>query len=172
MNVLDNVAYALKFSKDKKNREKRFELATEILDNLGLTNHLKKYPNQLSGGERQRVAIARTLILSNDIILFDEPMSALDVESKITFKNLILEIQKKFNNTMIYVTHDQEDALSIADRVLIMNKGKVEQIDTPSNIMKYPKNKFVKTFLVDNLLKRAKSINKLVNNKEKNNEKE
>lgn len=166
MNVINNVAYALKFSGDRSKREKRYELATDLLKGLGLENHLYKFPEQLSGGERQRVAIARTLVLASEVILFDEPMSALDVESKFAFKNLILEIRERFNNTMIYVTHDQEDAFSLADRVMIINKGKIVQFDTPQNIMKNPADDFVKSFVVDNLLKRADILNNLLQSKE------
>lgn len=165
MTVLKNVTYALKFSKDKSVRDKRNEIATSMLKSLGLESHLNKYPSQLSGGERQRVAIARTLVLKPAIILLDEPLSALDVDSKMSFKKLILEIRKKYNNTIIYVTHDQEDAFSMADRVIVMNEGKIRQIDTPSNIINHPNDEFVKSFVVDNLLKRAELINVLVQSK-------
>lgn len=162
MTVLKNVTYALKFSKDKKTRESRNEIATSMLKSLGLERHLNKYPSQLSGGERQRAAIARTLILKPDIILLDEPLSALDVDSKMSFKKLILEIKKKYKNTIIYVTHDQEDAFSMADRVIVMNEGKIRQIDTPENIINNPCDKFVKNFVVDNLMTRAELLDVLV----------
>lgn len=167
MTVLKNVTYALKFSKDKNIKDSREKIATSILKSLGLDNHLNKYPQQLSGGERQRVAIARTLALKPDIILLDEPLSALDVDSKGSFKKLILEIREKYNNTIIYVTHDQEDAFSMADRVIVMNKGKIRQIDTPENIINHPKDEFVESFVVNNLLKRAEVINALMPTKRK-----
>lgn len=166
MNVVKNVSYALKFSKDKIKRESRNDIAINMLKNLGLKNHLYKYPSQLSGGERQRVAIARTLVLEPEIILFDEPLSALDAESKTSFKKLIFEIREKYINTMIYVTHDQEDAFSMADRIMVMNEGKINQIDTPQNIMKKPSDKFVKTFVVDNILKKAKLLNEFIQTEE------
>ena len=166
MTVLKNVAYALKFSKDKKTKESRNEIAISMLKSLGLEKHLNKYPSQLSGGERQRVAIARTLVLKPDIILLDEPLSALDVDSKMSFKNLILEIREKYKNTIIYVTHDQEDAFSMADRVMVMNEGKIRQIDTPENIINNPNDKFVESFVVNNLVKSAELLNILMQTKE------
>lgn len=162
MTVLKNVAYALKFSKDKKTRDSRKEIATSMLKYLGLDAYLNKYPSQLSGGERQRVAIARTLVLKPDIILLDEPLSALDVDSKMSFKNLILEIRKKYNSTIIYVTHDQDDAFSMADKVMVMNEGKIRQIDTPENIITNPSDEFVENFVVNNLLKRVELLNVLL----------
>lgn len=166
MTVVKNVSYALKFSKDPKVRESRNEIAVSMLKLLGLEKHLDKYPAQLSGGERQRVAIARTLVLKPDIILLDEPLSALDIDAKMSFKNLILEIRDKYKNTIIYVTHDQEDAFSMADRVMVMNDGKIRQIDTPQNIINHPSDSFVKSFVVHNLLKRAELLNILIQTKE------
>lgn len=166
MTVIKNVSYALKFSKDKEVIENREEVARNMLRSLGLENHLNKYPKELSGGERQRVAIARTLVLNPEIILLDEPLSALDIDSKMSFKKLILDIRKKYKSTIIYVTHDQEDAFSMADKIIVMNEGKIKQIDTPKNIIKNPKDTFVKKFVVDNLLKRKELLNNLVNNKE------
>lgn len=166
MTVIKNVSYALKFSKDKSVIENREEVAKNMLRSLGLENHLNKYPKELSGGERQRVAIARTLVLNPEIILLDEPLSALDIDSKMSFKKLILDIRKKYKSTIIYVTHDQEDAFSMADKIIVMNEGKIKQIDTPKNIIKNPKDTFVKKFVVDNLLKRKELLNNLVNNKE------
>lgn len=165
MSVLKNVSYALKFSKDKELRENREEIAKNMLKSLGLEKHFNKYPRQLSGGERQRVAISRTLVLNPNIILLDEPMSALDIESKMSFKKLILDIRDKYQSTIIYVTHDQEDAFSVADKIIVMNEGKIKQIDTPKNIINKPKDKFVKNFVVDNLLKRKELLNDLVNKK-------
>ena len=167
MTVIKNVSYALKFSKDKKIRESSYEISRAMLKSLGLEKHLNKYPSQLSGGERQRVAIARTLVLNPDIILLDEPLSALDVNSKISFKKLILEIRKKYKSTIIYVTHDQEDAFSMADKIIVMNEGKIKQIDIPKNIINNPQDKFVKSFVVDNLLKRKELLNNLTRTKER-----
>lgn len=166
MTVIKNVSYALKFSKDKEFRENREEIAKNMLKSLGLEKHLNKYPSQLSGGERQRVAISRTLVLNPDIILLDEPLSALDIDSKMSFKKLILDIRKKYKSTIIYVTHDQEDAFSMADKIIVMNEGKIRQIDTPKNIINNPKDKFVENFVVDNLLKRKELLNNLVEKKE------
>lgn len=165
MTVIKNVTYALKFSKEKELKENREEIAKEMLKSFGLEKHLNKYPSQLSGGEKQRVAIARTLVLKPEIILLDEPLSALDVNSKISFKNLILEIREKYKNTILYVTHDQEDAFSMADRIIVMKDGKIRQNDYPENIIKNPSDEFVKNFVVNNLLKRAETLNKLTKNK-------
>ena len=166
MTVIKNVSYALKFLKNKELRENREEIAKNMLKSLGLEKHLNKYPSQLSGGERQRVAISRTLVLNPDIILLDEPLSALDIDSKMSFKKLILDIRKKYKSTIIYVTHDQEDAFSMADKIIVMNEGKIKQIDTPKNIINNPKDKFVENFVVDNLLKRKELLNNLVEKKE------
>lgn len=163
MTVLKNVSYALKFSENKELRENREEVSKRMLKYLGLEKYLNKYPKQLSGGERQRIAIARTLVLNPEIILLDEPLSALDIDSKISLKKLILEIRNKYKSTIIYVTHDQEDAFSMADKIIVMNEGKIKQIDTPKNIINKPKDKFVKHFVVENLLKRKELLNNLVN---------
>ncbi|HAB67311.1 MAG TPA: ABC transporter ATP-binding protein [Firmicutes bacterium] len=171
MTVLKNVSYALSFSKDKKIKSTKEEIAKSMLKSLGLENHLNKYPSQLSGGERQRVAIARTLVLNPDILLLDEPLSALDIDSKISLKKLILDIREKYKSTIIYVTHDQEDAFSMADNIIVMNKGKIRQIDTPKDIINNPKDEFIKSFVVDNLLKRKDLLNNLIQTKKDKNEK-
>ena len=149
MTVFDNVRYALKFHADKKSTAT--ERANEMLELVGLTECAKKKPGQLSGGQQQRVAIARTLALNPDIILFDEPMSALDVDTRLILRKEIKELQKKLGTTMIFVTHDQEEAFAMSDRIMVMNAGEVCQIDTPHNLLQKPANDFVKSFVVDNL---------------------
>ena len=149
MTVLENVSYALKNKlKDKK---KAYKQAMDVISMVNLEDHINKYPDELSGGQMQRVAIARTLALKPDVILFDEALSALDAENKIILRNKIRELNKKFNITMIFITHDQEEAFSISDRVMIMNDGCIEQIDKPSEIFKHPVSKYVEDFVVKQL---------------------
>ena len=120
--------------------------------------HANKKPQQLSGGQQQRVAIARTLALNPKIILLDEPISALDVTNREIMKNELKEIQKKFNSTMIFITHEQEEAFYLSDRIMVMSDGKIEQIDTPINIYNNPSNDYIKSFVVDHLDKKMESL--------------
>lgn len=160
MTVLENVSYALKNKlKDKK---KAYKQAMDVISMVNLEDHINKYPDELSGGQMQRVAIARTLALKPDVILFDEALSALDAENKIILRNKIRELNKKFNITMIFITHDQEEAFSISDRVMIMNDGCIEQIDKPSEIFKHPASKYVEDFVVKQLKEKITSIKKCV----------
>ena len=158
MTVLENVEYVLKVNKHSKKEAK--DIATNILEKVGLKNEMNKKPNQLSGGQMQRVAIARTLALNCEIILFDEPLSALDADNRLTLKREFKEIQKKFGVTMIYVTHDQEEAFSLSDRVMVMKNGKIVQLDTPNKIFNNPKNEYVKSFVVDHLKEKVNLIEK------------
>ena len=114
---------------------------------VGLTDCQHKYPAQLSGGQRQRVAIVRTLSLNPDIILFDEPMSALDANIRLTLQKEIKELQKQIHTTMIYITHDVEEAFLLSERIMIMNEGEIQQLDTPENIYRAPANDFVRSFV-------------------------
>lgn len=160
MTVLENVSYALNNKlKDKKKANKQ---AMDIISMVNLDEHIYKYPNELSGGQMQRVAIARTLALKPDVILFDEALSALDAENKIILRNKIKELNEKFNITMIFITHDQEEAFSISDRVMIMNDGCIEQIDKPSEIFKHPASKYVEEFVVKHLKEKVTSIQKCI----------
>lgn len=156
MTVLENVEYALKLRKDKKDSAR--QIATETLDMIGMSEHLNKKPRQLSGGQQQRVAIARTLALNPDIILLDEAISALDVANREIMKRELKEIQKKFNSTMIFITHEQEEAFYLADRVMIMSEGNIEQIDTPENIYQNPKNQYIKDFVIAHLEQKYESL--------------
>ena len=158
MTVLENVKYALEIKKSKKNTATK--IATDIIEKVGLLEHINKRPSQLSGGQMQRVAIARTLALNPDIILFDEPMSALDADNRLTLRKEFKKIQKDFGITMIYITHDQEEAFSLSDRVMVMREGKIEQLDTPNKIFNKPANKYVKSFVVDHLIEKVSSIEK------------
>ncbi len=156
MTVLDNVMYALNLK--LKNRNKAYEEALKMLKIVNMDEHLNKYPHELSGGQQQRVAIARTLSLNPDIILFDEPMSALDADNRLGLRKELKEIQKKFKTTMIYITHDQEEAFSLSDRVMVMHNGNIEQIDTPNRIYNYPANDYVRNFVTNHLIEKVSSI--------------
>lgn len=160
MTVLENVSYALK--NKLKNNNEAIKQAMDIISMVNLEEHVNKYPNELSGGQMQRVAIARTLALKPDVILLDEALSALDAENKIILRNKIRELNKKFNITMIFITHDQEEAFSISDRVMIMNDGSIEQIDEPSEIFKHPASKYVEDFVVNHLKEKVTSIQKCI----------
>lgn len=156
MNVLDNVKYALNLK--LKNKIKAKEEALKMLKVVNMGDHLYKYPHELSGGQQQRVAIARTLSLNPDIILFDEPMSALDADNRLGLRKELKEIQKKFKTTMIYITHDQEEAFSLSDRVMVMREGNIEQIDTPNKIYNHPANDYVRNFVTNHLIEKVSSI--------------
>ncbi len=152
MTVLQNVEYALTLRKDTKAKAR--EIALRTIEQVGLTDQMNKKPNQLSGGQQQRVAIARTLATSPDIILLDEPISALDVSNREIMKKELKAIQKKFNATMLFITHDQEEAFFLSDRIMVMNQGNIEQVDTPLNLYKNPVNKYVSEFVVEQLDKK------------------
>lgn len=156
MNVWNNVAYALKAHRMPKDEIKK--RVDDILSVVGLTEFASKKPSKMSGGQQQRVAIARTLALNPDIILFDEPMAALDADIRMALRKEIKDLQKKLNKTMIYVTHDQEEAFSMSDRIIVMNDSHIAQFDTPNNIYKHPENEFVKKFVVNHLDEKAKAI--------------
>lgn len=147
-NVIDNVSYGLKLLKiDKNMREKR---AKEMLEKVGLAGYEKKKIKELSGGEQQRVAIARSMVLNPKLLLLDEPLSNLDVHLRDVMRKEIKRIQKQFGVTMIIVTHDQEDAFKLADRVIVINEGHIEQVGTPEELYKEPKNNFISSFIGEN----------------------
>lgn len=147
-NVTDNVSYGLKLLKiDKNMREKR---ARDMLEKVGLAGYEKKKIKELSGGEQQRVAIARSMVLNPKLLLLDEPLSNLDVHLRDVMRKEIKRIQKQFGVTMIIVTHDQEDAFKLADRVIVINEEHIEQIGTPEELYKNPKNNFISSFIGEN----------------------
>lgn len=152
MTVYENVAYPLKLRKmSKKEIEVKVQ---EILHLVELENHSNRYPKQLSGGQQQRVALARAIVFNPPILLLDEPLGALDKNLRQQMQYEIKSIQKKVGITTISVTHDQEEALTMSDRICIMNNGRIEQVDTPQNIYNKPKNRFVAEFIGEiNLLK-------------------
>lgn len=145
LNIFENVAFPLRLKKISENTIR--SLVSEYLSLVKLPNESKKFPAQLSGGQKQRVAIARALINQPNVLLLDEPLSALDAKLR---QHMLIEldsIHDKIGITFIYVTHDQQEALSVSDRVAVMNEGKVLQIGTPSEIYESPSNSFVAKFI-------------------------
>jgi putative spermidine/putrescine transport system ATP-binding protein len=145
MSALDNVAFGLRMRKvrtpDRRNR------ASELLDLVGLTPQAKQYPHQLSGGQQQRVALARALAIEPRVLLLDEPLSALDAKVRLQLREQIRTIQQRLGTTTLFVTHDQEEALSMADRVGVMSHGKLEQIAAPDELYDHPATAFVAEFV-------------------------
>ena len=156
MDVYHNISYALQSKRMPKDEiDKKVK---DIIETVGLEEHIYKKPKQLSGGQQQRVAIARTLVLNPDVILFDEPMSALDAEIKVVLRQQLKDIQKKLQITMIYVTHDQEEAFALSDRIMVLNDLRIAHLDTPYNLYHKPSDPFVKRFIVDHLDMKVRSI--------------
>ncbi|MDD2207283.1 MAG: ABC transporter ATP-binding protein [Aminobacterium sp.] len=145
MDVLENVTYGLKFKKIA--RKKTLQMGLEMLEKVGLPNAAAKTIDQLSGGEQQRVALARSLITQPKVLLLDEPLSNLDAKLRIRMRREIRQIQKDFGITALYVTHDQEEALALSDRVVVMEKGSITQVDTPRKIYTSAQNSFVADFI-------------------------
>ncbi|WP_191016709.1 ABC transporter ATP-binding protein [Treponema zioleckii] len=144
-NVFDNVAYGLKIRKVPKNEIQ--ERVMGILKLVEMEGMESRMTNQLSGGQQQRVALARALVMEPGVLLFDEPLSNLDAKLRVTMRTEIRKIQQKVGITAVYVTHDQSEAMSISDEIIIMSKGKVEQIGSPREIYYKPKNKFIADFI-------------------------
>ena len=148
MNLFDNVAYPLKIQKvDKAEIERR---TMEMLDVVGLAGREKEYPWAFSGGQQQRIALARALVMQPSVLLLDEPLSNLDAHLRDKMKEEIRNIQKRMNITVIYVTHDQSEALQMSDKIVILNGGEVEQIAGPTEIYHEPKTPFVAGFVGKN----------------------
>lgn len=145
MNVYDNVAYGLKVKKVPKDEIKK--RVKEMLKLVQLEGFEKRRINQMSGGQKQRVAIARALINRPKVLLLDEPLGALDLKLRKQMQIELKRLQKKLSITFVYVTHDQEEALTMSDRIAIINKGVIEQIDTAYNIYEHPKTRFVAGFI-------------------------
>ena len=147
MNVLKNVMYGLKFKeKDKTKKEKEAE-AREVLRVVGLSGYEKRYPSELSGGEKQRVALARSLVVRPKLLLMDEPLSSLDAKLRSEMQFEIRRIQREFNITTIFVTHDQKEAFVMADEIIIINHGDLIAKGTPKDIYNHPKNEFTLDFI-------------------------
>ncbi len=146
MNVIENVSYGLKYG-NKISKKDRFDLANKYIDLVGLKGYEKEKISNLSGGQQQRVAIARSIITNPMLLLLDEPFSNLDAQLRVKMRKEIKELQEKFKISMLFVTHDQEEALSISDRIIVMNSGEIIQIGTPEEIYYNPKNDFVSSFI-------------------------
>ncbi len=145
MKVYDNIAFGLRLR-----RLAASEIDKQVNDALqlvGLASYGERYPSQLSGGEQQRIALARALVLRPKILLLDEPFSSLDALLRVRLREELRAIQRRVKITAIFVTHDQEEALSLADRIAVMNKGKIEQVDKPSIIYAHPKTLFAADFI-------------------------
>ena len=156
MTVRRNIEYAMRLRPAL--RAQAAARAAELMERVGLSEHADKYPAQLSGGQQQRVAIARTLALGPAIVLFDEPMSALDVETRLALRRELKTIQKDFGTTMIYITHDQEEAFALSDRIMVMGNAKIHQLDTPAQILDAPADDYVRRFVIDNLKAKIDSL--------------
>jgi ABC superfamily ATP binding cassette transporter, ABC protein len=145
MNVLENVSYGLKFRyKDKK---KIKEAALDMIERVGLKSYEKKPVTNLSGGEQQRVALARSLVIKPKLLLLDEPLSNLDAKLRVQMQEEIKSLQREFKITTIFVTHDQSEAFSLADEVVLMNKGEISQTGSPESLYNEPENEFALNFI-------------------------
>ena len=145
LNVKENISLGLKVRNVPKCEiERRVQRAAEI---LVLGDYLKAKPKELSGGQRQRVALARAIVREPKVFLMDEPLSNLDAKLRMHMRSEIKKLHKKLKTTFIYVTHDQTEALTMGDRIVVLNQGKIQQVDTPYNIYNYPKNVFVASFM-------------------------
>ncbi|HVR94463.1 MAG TPA: putative 2-aminoethylphosphonate ABC transporter ATP-binding protein [Casimicrobiaceae bacterium] len=145
LTIFDNVAYGLVNRRKGQDEIKR--RVVELLKLIGLPNEAPKYPGQLSGGQQQRIALARALATAPGLLLLDEPLSALDALERLRLRGEIRSLQRRLGVTTIMVTHDQEEALSMADRVVVMNRGSIEQIGTPQQIYREPASAFVADFV-------------------------
>ena len=145
MTIYENVAYGLTIKKVKKDEIKK--RVTQMLELVQLSGYEKRYPKQLSGGQKQRVAIARALINKPKVLLLDEPLGALDLQLRKQMQQELKQLQKSLGITFVYVTHDQEEALTMSDRIGIMHEGVLEQLATPSEIYEHPATRFVATFI-------------------------
>ncbi|WP_198412533.1 ABC transporter ATP-binding protein [Nocardioides mangrovicus] len=145
LTVLDNVAFGLKLRGD--DRTNRHLRAAEMLELVGLSEHSEKYASQLSGGQQQRVALARALAIRPRVLLLDEPLSALDAKVRVQLREEIRRVQLEVGTTTLFVTHDQEEALAVADRVGVMSHGRLEQIAAPAELYAHPATPFVAEFV-------------------------
>ena len=146
-NCLANVCFPMELSGLRGEKKWREQRALELLDIVGLKDKAKAYPAQLSGGQQQRVALARAIVIEPEVLLMDEPLSNLDAKLRVEMRNAIKRIQQQFGITTVYVTHDQEEALAVSDRIAVMDGGVIQQIDTPQRVYQRPANRFVSNFI-------------------------
>ena len=145
MTVAENMGFSLKLRRtDKRLIEERVNRAAEI---LGLTELLDRYPRQLSGGQRQRVAMGRAIVRDPQVFLFDEPLSNLDAKLRVAMRTEIKELHQRLGTTTVYVTHDQIEAMTMADKIVVMHDGEVEQVGAPLDLYDKPRNLFVAGFI-------------------------
>ena len=145
MSVYDNIAFGLKMRKtDKKIIDEKVKEVAKVLD---LTQYLDRKPKQLSGGQRQRVALGRAMVRNPKVFLMDEPLSNLDAKLRVQMRSEIKKLHRRLNTTFVYVTHDQTEALTMGDRIVVLDKGVIQQVDTPENIYSKPSNIFVAGFI-------------------------
>ena len=156
MSVLDNVMYGLKSSGVAVDEAKRRALA--VLDSVGLNGYHTRWPAELSGGQQQRVAVARALVLEPAVLLFDEPLSNLDARLRRSMREEIRALQQRMKLTVVYVTHDQGEALAVSDQIIIMNEGRIAQMGTPRELYNLPQSEFVASFMGDALMLDAQAI--------------
>ncbi|NMB53125.1 MAG: ABC transporter ATP-binding protein [Leptolinea sp.] len=166
MTVADNIGYGLKIA--GKSRKEIKKGVDEMLSLIHMENFQARYPGQLSGGQQQRVALARALAFKPQALLLDEPLSALDAKIRVELRQEIRRIQQQLGITTIYVTHDQEEALSLSDRIVVMSQGRIEQVGTPFEVYKKPATEFVASFVGHLNLLPVKSINSARNQVELN----
>ena len=148
--VFDNMAFGLKMQ--KKSKEEIRLSVEDAAEKLEITDLLHRKPKEMSGGQRQRVAVGRAIVRKPDVFLFDEPLSNLDAKLRVSMRVKIAQLHQALKEegnpaTMIYVTHDQTEALTLGDRICVLNQGKIMQVDTPANLYNYPANKFVASFI-------------------------
>jgi iron(III) transport system ATP-binding protein len=145
LNIFENVAYGLNVQRLAKSEiERRVAAVMKLVE---LTGYEKRAPNQLSGGQQQRVALARALVMEPKVLLMDEPLSNLDAKLRESMRTEIRRIQRSLGITSVYVTHDQIEAMTLSDRIVVMNKGLIEQVGTPVEVYRYPKTRFVADFI-------------------------
>jgi putative spermidine/putrescine transport system ATP-binding protein len=145
MTVASNIGFGMRVKKRPKDQIKK--RVGELLEMINMPEKADRYPYQLSGGQQQRVALARALVIEPQVLLLDEPLSALDAKIRVSLRSEIRAIQRQLGITTVYVTHDQEEALSLSDRVVVMSQGRMEQVGTPFEIYNFPATAFVASFV-------------------------
>lgn len=161
MTVRDNIEFGLKNNKVPKAQRER--LIREACEKVGLTQYLDRKPSTLSGGQRQRVALARAIVKNPSVFLMDEPLSNLDAKLRVQLRNELKKMQKDFGITTIYVTHDQEEALTLSDRIAVFNSGVIEQVGTPNEVYNHSATEFVCNFIGDINRLGEGIVNELIN---------